>query len=172
MGEQPRRGERLETVISVAGFTIHGLTPFRKQRGESRDVWRKRLARDVRPIQARLVAARVPKPIVVTGWSERLHEIAAGKLADGGERLVQHGPRPTHLAVPAGAVYYFEADSAEEAKKLAAALNWHGDSKSSDSGGTVRNRRSTLLGEKGFGLGVCGTWEFFENVAGRPGKRL
>ena len=24
------------------------------------------------------------------------------------------------------------------------------------------NRRSTLMGEKGFGLGVCGTWDFYE----------
>ena len=38
---------------------------------------------------------------------------------------------------------------------LAAALNWHGGD---TAGTTIRNRRSTLLGEKGFGLGVCGTW--------------
>lgn len=25
---------------------------------------------------------------------------------------------------------------------------------------TIKNRRSTLLGEKGFGLGGCGTWNF------------
>ncbi|SPE61229.1 hypothetical protein SBV1_620001 [Verrucomicrobia bacterium] len=67
--------------------------------------------------------------------------------------------------MPAGAVYYFEADSAEEACKLAAALNWHGSEANPT---TIKNRRSTLLGEKGYGLGVCGTWEFSENVSGRP----
>ena len=48
------------------------------------------------------------------------------------------------------------------AGKLAAALNWHG----STAGTEIKNRRSTLLGEKGYGLGVCGTWEFYETVAG------
>jgi hypothetical protein len=56
--------------------------------------------------------------------------------------------------VPAGAVYYFACDSAKDAAALASALNWHGETP----GTTIRNRRSTLLGEKGFGLGVCGTW--------------
>jgi hypothetical protein len=60
--------------------------------------------------------------------------------------------------VPAGAVYYFEADSAEAAAQLAAALNWHGSDANPT---TMKNRRSTLMGEKGFGLGVCGTWKFF-----------
>jgi hypothetical protein len=70
----------------------------------------------------------------------------------------QHGPRPTLLAVPAGAVYYFEADSPADAARLAAALNWHG----STPGHVIVNRRSTLLGEKGYGLGVCGTWQFYD----------
>jgi len=68
------------------------------------------------------------------------------------------GAQSTHLAVPAGAVYYFEAHSAADAVKLANALNWHGTTE----GQEIKNRRSTLLGEKGFGLGVCGTWDFFE----------
>ena len=130
-----------------------------KQRGESRDAWRKRVAREVNPIQARLVAARVPKPIVITGWSERLHEIAAEAVESGAAPTAQPGPRPTLLAVPAGAGYYFETDSAVEAAKLANALNWHG---SDSNPTTIRNRRSTLMGEKGFGLGVCGTWDFYE----------
>ncbi len=65
------------------------------------------------------------------------------------------------LAVPAGAVYYFEANSTDEARKLAAALHWHGDPKAADFAKTIKNRRRTLRGEKGFGLGVCGTWSFF-----------
>ncbi|MCL5099187.1 MAG: type III-B CRISPR module-associated protein Cmr3 [Candidatus Omnitrophica bacterium] len=98
---------------------------------------------------ARLVAALVPKPISVTGW-------ALGNPADP-ERNPNGGAKPTHLAVPAGAVYYFEAQSREAAVALANALNWHGAS----DGTEIKNRRSTLLGEKGYGLGVCGTWKFY-----------
>ena len=100
--------------------------------------------------KASLLAALVPKPIPVSGWALNLHHGAENP-----------GAKSTHLAVPAGAVYYFEADSAEDAAQLAAALNWHGPEANST---TIKNRRSTLLGEKGFGLGVCGTWNFFENV--------
>lgn len=96
-------------------------------------------------IPARLVAALTGKPIPVTGYALP-HEAAEQAGA----------AKPTHLAVPAGSVYYFQADSKEAAEKLAAALNWH----SADDFTTIRNRRSTLFGEKGFGLGVCGTWNF------------
>jgi CRISPR-associated protein Cmr3 len=100
------------------------------------------------PIAARLVAALVPKPQIITGWS----------LADSDEAgdTTPGGAKSTHLAVPAGAVYYFECDSAEAAQALATAINWHGDT----AGTAITNRRSTLMGEKGFGLGVCGTWNF------------
>jgi hypothetical protein len=104
-------------------------------------------------ISANLVAAIIPKPLVVTGWA--LPDEAAGE---------QGGAQSTHLAVPAGAVYYFEAGSPDDARKLAAALNWHG---SESNHTTIKNRRSTLLGEKGFGLGVCGTWQFYKDVPGR-----
>jgi CRISPR-associated protein Cmr3 len=102
-------------------------------------------------ISARLVAAIVSKPIPVTGW-------AVPNEADRAEG----GAKSTHLAVPAGAVYYFEAEpdahgGPGNAVALAAALNWHG---SETNPTTIQNRRSTLLGEKGYGLGVCGTWDF------------
>lgn len=100
-------------------------------------------------IAARLVAALVPKPIVVTGWA----------LPNETDRP-EGGAKSTHLAVPAGAVYYFQAASEDAARALAVALNWHGAS----NGTEIRNRRSTLLGEKGFGLGVCGTWCFYEEA--------
>jgi len=103
---------------------------------------------------ARLVAALVPKPLAVTGWA----------LANDTDRS-EGGAKATHFAVPAGAVYYFEADSEDAAVTLANALNWHG---SDTNPTTIRNRRSTLLGEKGFGLGVCGTWDFLQDVRGRP----
>ena len=112
------------------------------------------------PIAAKLVASVVPKPIVVTGW-------AAPDSGAETEAERNGGACSTHLAVPAGAVYYFEADSVEDAKKLAAALNWHGNEAEPKS---ISKRRSTLMGEKGFGLGVCGTWQFFEDVPGHPAK--
>jgi len=110
------------------------------------------------PIAARLVAALVPKPIPVTGWA----------LPNDTDRT-EGGAKSTHLAVPAGAVYYFEADSEADAVALANAINWHGPT----NGTEIQNRRSTLLGEKGYGLGVCGTWEFFPdtaNSANSPGN--
>ncbi len=111
---------------------------------------------NAREIPARLAAALVPKPLVVTGW--------ALPNASDPERDADGGAKSAHLAVPAGAVYYFEAESPEAAVALANALNWHGAA----DGTEIKNRRSTLLGEKGFGLGVCGTWQFYEDVAGRP----
>ena len=119
---------------------------------ESRDAYRRRV-RDQAPIAARLIAAVVPKPIPVTGWS--LGSDPDSQNSNSESPIRAPGAKPTHLAVPAGAVYYFACDTAEAARQLAAALNWHGDTP----GTTIRNRRSTLLGEKGFGLGVCGTWQ-------------
>jgi CRISPR-associated protein Cmr3 len=88
-------------------------------------------------IPAKLVAALTGKPLVVTGYA------------------LESGPKPTLLAVPPGSTYYFECTSAPAAETLAAALNWHGNSTAMT---TIRNRRSTLMGEKGFGLGVCSNW--------------
>ena len=122
--------------------------------GMHRKAWRDALQHSPE-IQALLVAAIVPKPIPVTGW--------ALNLQTGGDNP---GAKSTHLAVPAGAVYYFEAESPKAAADLAKALNWHGATEGTE----IKNRRSTLLGEKGFGLGVCGTWSFYENVAGRSAK--
>ena len=98
-------------------------------------------------IRAQLVAAIIPKAVTVSGWS-----LGDPSLGDDG----QAGAKPAHLAVPAGAVYYFETESAEDAETLADALNWHGPA----DGRVICNRRSTLMGEKGFGLGVCGSWNF------------
>lgn len=103
---------------------------------------------NARPIKAKLVGAVVPKPLIVTGYA------LPNKAAENPDG----GAKSTHLAVAAGAVYYFEADSAQDAGALANALNWHG----STEGTEIKNRRSTLMGEKGFGLGVCGTWNFYQ----------
>lgn len=116
---------------------------------ESRAAWRRRIRTECNDIQASLVSAIVPKPVVVTGWSLGMPESEALRR--------DPAAKPTHLAVPAGAVYYFAADSEADATALANALNWHGQTPGHD----IVNRRSTLLGEKGFGIGLCDTWNFF-----------
>jgi CRISPR-associated protein Cmr3 len=149
-----------------------GQVKLRLRKGALRRRWdatKKRTVREAEEtldINARLVAARVPKPIPIVGWTERLHLLDDEKeiwVRDDGENA--HGPRATHLAVPAGAVYYFEAATELDAQHLAAALNWHGANTAATA---VRNRRSTLLGEKGFGLGVCGTWNFLHEHPSPP----
>jgi CRISPR-associated protein Cmr3 len=122
------------------------LTP-RDVAKESRDAYRARV--QTQPtIAARLVAALVGKPLPVTGWS-------LGTPDNPEAPVRESGAKSTHLAIPAGSVYYFACDTAKDAEALATALNWHGND---EAGTTIRNRRSTLLGEKGFGLGVCGSW--------------
>lgn len=101
----------------------------------TRKEWRKKIA-DSDFIKAQLVAALVPKPIAVSGWKLNVENVDCGQ------------PKATRLYVPAGAVYYFECDDELEAHKLANVL--HGQTK------------SDLLGEHGFGLGVCSEWELNE----------
>ncbi len=150
-GIQPHPGGWLPNWICPrAGRVLLKGGDTARQPGEGRERWRHRVRTGMSAISARLVAAIVPKPIPVTGWA----------LANGTDRG-EGGAKSTHLAVPAGAVYYFEADSAEQAVALANALNWHGTSPGTE----IKNRRSTLLGEKGYGLGVCGTWSFFGTSA-------
>lgn len=93
-------------------------------------------------IRAKLVSAVVTGAQAITGYS------------NSGDSV---GAKSTHLAVPAGSVYYFQAENHEQAQKLADALNWHGSDSGTDA--KIHNRRSTLFGEKGFGLGVCSTWK-------------
>jgi len=123
--------------------------PAASARGnEGRTAWRKRVA-GLPAIPATLVAAIIPRSIPVTGWALHDTDHDTGALDRPG------GARATHLAVPAGAVYYFECADESAAIALAAALNWHG---SDTEPKAICNRRSTLMGEKGFGLGVCSSW--------------
>lgn len=146
---------------------------LRFRSGRIRRVWSEEKQRTVREaevdetIHAKLITACAAKAVPVVGWTERLH-----LLKDEQERRywedesgAAHGPRATHLAVPAGAVYYFECPDEMAAQKLAAALNWHGGDASPT---TIRNRRSTLMGEKGFGLGVCGPWQDHPEASQQP----
>jgi len=134
-----------------------------RKEGESRKSWRERVQK-MSPVKAKLVAASVGKPVPVTGWS-----LGDANHPETPER--SGGAKSTLLAVPAGSIYYFEADNPEEAQKLTDALNWHGSStaaqeKNDNTPIQIRNRRSTLMGEKGFGLGVCGPWKPFDEIRG------
>jgi len=80
----------------------------------------------------------VVKPMAFSGWD-----------------LVT-GPKSTQLAVPAGSCYVFECVDEAEASELVRALAWHG---AGDGGDGVAIRRSTIFGEKGFGIGVCSVVE-------------
>ncbi|MBO7629167.1 MAG: hypothetical protein J6S87_04385 [Bacteroidales bacterium] len=95
--------------------------------GESRQAWKNR-QHAAGTIGAKLVAARIDKPIPFSGW-ELPTETTPG------------GPKSTMLAVPAGSCYIFECDTETEAKDLAEVLDGipHSD----------------LLGSNGFGVGVC-----------------
>ncbi len=106
--------------------------------GENRLVWRERV-RSLPIIGATLVAVCNRKPIYFSGWD-----------------IGEQGPKPTLAAIPAGSVYFFRADDAEQASRLVDAL--HG------------RTRSDYFGEKGMGLGYCGVGQ---DVVGRPddGKR-
>ena len=94
------------------------------------------------PIEARLVSALIGKPEIISGWAQ-------GKRS---------GAKSTLLAVPAGSVYYFEASSEEHAQKLVSVLNWNPGGEND-----FINRRSALMGEKGYGIGVCAPWQFLED---------
>lgn len=144
-GFRAQQGDRL---IEVEQGRVLLKAELPRRSGESREAWRQRV-RSADFINCRLVAACVPKPIALTGWTEAVH------LKDTPWQRA-HGPRPTLLAVPAGAIYYFEG---QDAPRLAEVLSWHGTDR--DQATTIPNRRSTLMGEKGFGLGVCGPWNFF-----------
>jgi CRISPR-associated protein Cmr3 len=100
--------------------------------GESREEWRNRI-NALPEINATLVAAKVGKPVINSGWRLDKDADAAGG-----------GPRPTRLLVPAGSVYYFETGSKEDSIALITAL----------AGKTM----SDNLGEQGFGLGICSTY--------------
>jgi CRISPR-associated protein Cmr3 len=100
-----------------------------RRSGEDRRAWRERI-RGLSPIAARLVGVCCPKPLAHSGWA---------MLGEGAP-----GPKPTRLLVPAGAVYYFAADTDAAAADLVLALH----------GRTLSDR----YGETGMGLGFCGTW--------------
>ncbi len=90
---------------------------------------------------------RVPRPVgevclELESGRAWLAAVCAGKpLAFSGWDLADSAPKPTRLAVPAGSVYYFVAESAQTATELARLLH--------------ARPRSDAYGEKGFGYGLC-----------------
>lgn len=85
-------------------------------------------------IAAQLVSVCLGRPLPITGWD-----------------VVNQSAKSTHLAVPAGSVFYFECTTPQDAVALSAALHLR--------------PRSDALGEKGFGWGVCGVWDTFRTSA-------
>ncbi|MFN0069704.1 MAG: type III-B CRISPR module-associated Cmr3 family protein [Limisphaerales bacterium] len=149
------QGGWLPNWIHPGTGVVQLCVPALRAAGQSRRLWREGRRSS---LVGQLVAALVPKPLVLTGWSLGDQAGAAGKADD---LMRPRGAKSTQLAVPAGAVYYFKVDAAQgddpaaHVRRFLAAMNWHGP----EVGLRIRNRRSSLLGEKGFGLGVCGTWE-------------
>lgn len=106
-----------------------------RRQGENREDWRTRV-KGMPTIGACLVSAVVSKPVFFSGWDAS--RPSAASPATG-------APKPTLLAAPAGSVFFFRADSPADGDALVRAL--HG------------RHQSDFLGEKGLGLGFCGTWE-------------
>ena len=121
------KGGWLPDIVDENGRVCGKRERPRREDYASRAKWREAIA-ETPDISARLVAGCTGKPQTFSGWNERIG-----------------GPRPTMMAVPAGSVYWFKADSREDADALVRSL--HG------------RCRSSFYGEKGFGFGVCGTWE-------------
>ncbi|CAN5360014.1 hypothetical protein BH23VER1_BH23VER1_27100 [soil metagenome] len=113
-------------------------TQLARQPDERRTTWRKRVASSPK-LDCHLVAASIGKATVLTGWSDHLADSS--------------GAKSTRLAVPAGSSYFFEGP---DAPLLAELLAWDGGGE-----GAPLQRRSSALGEKGLGLGVCGPWSPF-----------
>jgi hypothetical protein len=111
----------------------------------SREDWRARI-RHLPCLDCRLVAASLRGLTPVGGWSARRHLVVDQPEA-------QPGPKPVGQAVPAGSIYYFEGP---DASMLAETLAWHGIERQNLQ--RIIHRRSTLMGEQGLGLGVCGPW--------------
>jgi CRISPR type III-B/RAMP module-associated protein Cmr3 len=128
-------------VDSASGQVLLKKGDTERKINESRESWRQRV-RGFASFDCKLVAARISGSVAISGWSLESD-------GNGG----QIGAKSTLLAVPAGSVYFFEGP---DATGLADALNWHGSSRANVK--AVTNRRSALLGEQGFGLGVCGGW--------------
>ncbi|NQU45091.1 hypothetical protein HQ520_17540 [bacterium] len=103
----------------------------------TRKAWRLAASQRKAPLAARLVAARIPRAEAVSGW----------KL-DGEQGHSGGTPKPTRLLVPAGSVYYFECADDAAAATLVRQLHLK-----------VKSQR---LGEKGFGFGVCGSWQYLD----------
>lgn len=98
--------------------------------GEARGVWRARLKQMAE--QSQFIAAKL-----IAVRNEK-------PVYFSGWDLGEQGAKPTLAAMPAGSVFYFEAATDADAQALVKAL--HG------------RTRSDYFGEKGMGLGFCGTW--------------
>jgi CRISPR type III-B/RAMP module-associated protein Cmr3 len=138
-------GWRPNWIRAEDGHVLLRSGEVERRAAEDRRSWRARV-QQLPEIKARLVAACVSKPVPFSGWDLSLP-------AGSGDQAASGGPKPTLLAVPAGTVYFFEAETEADGAALVRAL--HG------------RTYSDFLGEKGLGLGFCGTWNYVD-VGGRP----
>ncbi len=115
-------------LLTPAVFT-HGFLPGWIDKLNGKVLLQPKINGEKTAINAHLVATKIGKTIPFSGW-----------------KLNDNRPKATKLAVPAGSVYYFKANSEEDAKNLINALS-------------KTHCRSDFYGEKGFGLGICGTWK-------------
>ena len=121
-------GNRVKWVLLSPGFFCRGWLPGWVDQKSGAVMLRENKSDAV---GARLLAACIPQPPPRSGRNP-----AAG------------APMATRLLVPAGAVYYFECGTPEDAQRLSRIL--HGRTK------------PDALGEQGLGLGVCGRWDFIQ----------
>ena len=133
-----RNGWRPNWIGEEAGCVLLRAGDTKRAKHEDRKTWRERIS-GMESIRARLVAARVAKPLHFSGWDVGIES----EDENGNPR--RGGPKPTLLAVPAGSVFYFEADDETAGDALVDALHLR--------------TRSDFFGEKGMGYGVCGTWK-------------
>ena len=123
----PAQPEVLKKIQSAKRFFIYLTTPAIFTNG-----WYKDLPKEFN--DAVMVGAAVNKPLYISGWKK------SGK-GFGGE------PRPIRKAVPAGSVYFFEAESWDDGKFETFYKEYHFGESLSDE-----------YPSAGFGIGLIGSW--------------
>ncbi len=124
----------LPSFISASGEVMLTVPTGRKPERSAfrnRDDYRRACRDASRKLSARLVAAVIPKNTHYSGWNCEFNR-----------------PERTLKLVPAGAVYYFEAEDDSEAQLLAQLLD--------------NSRNSEYFGSQGMGVGICTAFNYLD----------